>query len=237
MVQLSCLGTLIDHYGFGGTENLTKSASLTFRAIMRALNHDDLAHERPLDIDTMARDFRLPPECVTQVMCKKCFAVYPLDTARELCPSDYEDPPNVCNTPLFKTARGGSKREPILKYAYQPLANWLSRMLSRADIEPHLRDYTDHRYQENAEMEDIWDSPKWWSFADGFVKCDDDRRLKLMFGLGMDGFNPFSNKQAKQVSFGFCFPLRAYESNNLYSIVRPLPFILCFSTSRPIFDI
>ncbi|KAJ8092253.1 hypothetical protein PM082_024084 [Marasmius tenuissimus] len=52
-------------------------------------------------------------------------------------------------------------------------------------------------------MDDIWDSPFWWGFpgpdGENFVRGGGPDKLRLPFGLGMDGFNPYGSKQAKQV--------------------------------------
>jgi hypothetical protein len=78
------------------------------------------------------------------------------------------------------------------------LAAWLARMLARPDIASHLEDYKSHK--ERHEMHDVWDAPLWWQFGEGFMSKEDQGVLKLLFGLSIDGFNPFHNKEAKQVN-------------------------------------
>lgn len=205
-IDLQSLGLLLSHHIFKGSERLVRNSAISFRAALNAIpGQAALVTQLPLDPETMAKDFHLEPEYETYVMCSECCELYNPATAPEECESFYANPPNQCGAKLFQTInrKDGPKREPILQYTHQTLRSYLARMVTRADIEPCLQDYLKHQPPDppiyDADMHDIWDSPKWWEFADGFMKPDGTETLKLLFGFGMDGFNPFSNKEAKQV--------------------------------------
>lgn len=203
---------LISYYVFGCTERDLRHQALAFRASLRAAGRQDIAMQQPLDRHTLLADFNLGTNLNTYVMCSSCCALYPWPAVDEShwtpegrCSSTYSAPPSTCNNPLFHAVEGKAGQEfqkPNLTYSHQPLQSWLARMLARPDIVAHLEDYTGHQFSERAEMADIWDSPEFWTFGDGFVNKYPGA-LKLMFGLGVDGFNPFHNKEAKQVRLGF----------------------------------
>lgn len=71
-------------------------------------------------------------------------------------------------------------------------------MLARPDMEELLEKYKDYKVKEV--MEDIWQSSFWWNFKDAegkpYFASAPDEELRLLFGLGMDGFNPFQSKES-----------------------------------------
>lgn len=216
------LSLLIAYYFKRSTESATRLVALGFRASADR----PTALQQPRDVDTMSADFHLDPDIETYSMCPRsqCCALYTISpslSASHRCTSTYAAPPNICGADLYqtKTIKGRPHDVPILKVAYHRLRAWLARMLSRADIEPYLEEYKTHR--PGSEMHDIWDSERWWDFHDGFMRdvetpgSGKDNRLKLLFGLSMDGFNPFQIKAAKQVRI-FSFLLRPSLSSFIY---------------------
>lgn len=197
---------LLSHHIFKGSERLLRNSAISFRASLNAIpGQEEFVTQLPLDPETLAKDFYLHPEYETWVVCPECCELWSPDTTEDECDSLYAHPPNRCGARLFDmiNRKDGPKREPIMVYTHQPLRSYLGRMLSRGDIEPCLQDYLKHQPPDpgafHAEMSDIWDSPQWWEFAEGFMRPDGSKTLKLLFGFGMDGFNPFFNKEAKQV--------------------------------------
>ncbi|KAJ6543708.1 hypothetical protein DFH09DRAFT_928400, partial [Mycena vulgaris] len=90
------------------------------------------------------------------------------------------------------------------------VVNWLGRILSRPGIEDILDSYPREASQKNSEggMDDIWSSPMIQTLEgpDGTLFLDGpEGEGRYLFSIAVDGFNPFHNKQAKQVvsSTGF----------------------------------
>lgn len=150
----------------------------------------------PSEPETLLKDYGIQPTFSTYTVCSKCNAVYkePVLDVPNLCLSKTDDPSAHCLNPLLK-----AKNVPILRYSHRHLKEWLAGMLAQPDVEVELQKYMEYSVQD--QMEDIWESPRWWNFADGFMKpgSDDPSELRLLFGLGSDGFNPYQNRQAKQV--------------------------------------
>jgi hypothetical protein len=200
----------------GNSASATRLLAIGFRAALAAQTGDRAeANLQPLDVDTMVSDFHLDPDIRMYVMCSACSALYPFkkDSPQIRCDSPYLHPPNVCGADLYHdvVVKGKTHRVPILKFAHHPLYAWLARMLSRPDIEPYLEKYKLRQPPEGGttgEMRDIWDSPAWWDFLRTYMpntsdgeSAVDNETLRLLFGLSMDGFNPFFLKAAKQVSY------------------------------------
>ncbi|KAJ6450224.1 hypothetical protein C8R47DRAFT_998947, partial [Mycena vitilis] len=107
--------------------------------------------------------------------------------------------------------------------------DWLGRILSRPGIEDILDEYPETASRcEGGSMSDIWSSPaiKELKGPDGKPFLDHDRpngEGRFLFSFAVDGFNPFHNKEAKQVvtSTGFFLvlmnfpPFQRYLSDNM----------------------
>ncbi|KAF5313371.1 hypothetical protein D9611_008598 [Ephemerocybe angulata] len=102
------------------------------------------------------------------------------------------------------------KRQPITCYVHQDFSQWLGRFLCRPEIED-LLDRRKAEFVERSKMprnpdrlglvSDVLESEiiNGFTWPDGkrFYECPDDE-FRLIFSLSGDGFNPFSNKEAKQ---------------------------------------
>ena len=135
-------------------------------------------------------------------------------------------------SPSDETNATTSRTTPILTFHFHSLFDWLARVLSRPDLEQYLEAYKTRSPVSDSqqEMSDIWDSPFWWSYADSFMEPEDGA-LKLAFGIGCDGFNPFFNKIAKQVRRSLLPGIGADKAARLVALQL---FTLCFITFLPI---
>ncbi|KAG1848577.1 hypothetical protein C8R48DRAFT_562500, partial [Suillus tomentosus] len=90
-------------------------------------------------------------------------------------------------------------QHPIRTYLHQDLKQWMGRFLSRPGVED-LIDSAAHHH-EGEDMEDIWHASTFCQFPgpDGKPFLSPSiREGRYVFSLGVDGFNPFQNKVAKQ---------------------------------------
>lgn len=82
---------------------------------------------------------------------------------------------------------------------------WLGRLLARPGIEEILEEYPrgllDPAQPNSEEIRDIWQAPTLRNLKDKhgrqYMECE-GTELRLVFGLSVDGFDPFGNKAAKQ---------------------------------------
>ncbi|KAG1839802.1 hypothetical protein F4604DRAFT_1691074 [Suillus subluteus] len=106
-----------------------------------------------------------------------------------------------CNTKLWKTRviRGNQIQYPIRTYLHQDLKQWIARFLSRPGVEDLIDSAA--RSHEKEDMEDIWHASTFCQFPgpDGKPFLSPSiQEGRYVFSLGVDGFNPFQNKVAKQ---------------------------------------
>ncbi|KAF8160468.1 hypothetical protein K438DRAFT_1495782, partial [Mycena galopus ATCC 62051] len=114
------------------------------------------------------------------------------------------------------------------------VVNWLGRILSRPGIEDILDDYPKAAsVNQDGVMSDIWGSPtikslkgpdgkSFWIYPEG--------EGRFLFSFAVDGFNPFHNKEAKQVvtSTGFFLVLLNFPTH-----LRHLFENMCYLGSAP----
>ncbi|KZS90575.1 hypothetical protein SISNIDRAFT_415228, partial [Sistotremastrum niveocremeum HHB9708] len=121
-------------------------------------------------------------------------------------------------------------RRPKRRFLYQNLRRWIGRLL----CQPGMEDILDRPLVNDdppVEMKDVWDGKCFREFLgpDGLPFITGPRMPgegRLMFGLNIDGFNPFGNKQAgKKKSTGaiylVCFnlpPTSRYLIDNMILI-------------------
>lgn len=165
--------------------------------------------------------------------CPKCFALYPptltpencnhlvfgilgghddtSDPNTEIIPSSFPetDQPDfsetICSQPLLKHVRG--RMVPISRYAFQNLADWISRLLSRL----HVEDWLDESLQESLkpwdkthEISDIHQSQVWKSLCGADGKQFTASSGNLTFEMFVDAINPYGNKMSgKHASITF----------------------------------
>ncbi|KAJ3506586.1 hypothetical protein NLJ89_g6792 [Agrocybe chaxingu] len=160
----------------------------------------------------------LTPQHTTMVVCPKCFCTYTFDPATPesfppFCVHKKTPGSQKCGRRLRRQAPSDS---PVCEFIRQNIFQWCGRMYSRPDIEKLLDEYPKIAQATNpGELKDIWDG----SVLKGFVGPDGKLFLQsnrdeghLVFGLNMDGFNPYGNREAgKKTSIGgmylVCFNL------------------------------
>ncbi|KAG1850767.1 hypothetical protein C8R48DRAFT_613151, partial [Suillus tomentosus] len=162
---------------------------------------DPLLHNIPRDPRTVIGSFELEPRTRSYVCCPACFALYDTSPLPLFCTHQPTPASRRCHTKLWKTRiiRGNPIQRPIRTYLHQDLKQWMARFISRPGVE-NLLDSAACPH-EGTDMEDIWHASTFRQF------CGPDGKLFLsptihegryLFSLGVDGFNPFQNKVAKQ---------------------------------------
>lgn len=167
-----------------------------------------ISHSIPSDIRTVVNSLEIDPKSIPFVCCPKCFCTFQIDPDNadsypEFCTHQQTSNSKLCGTPLQERRPSGT--HPIRWFLYQDLHQWIGRMYSRSDIEEHFDNYpTSGGMSDSHEMKDIWDGSVLKNF------CGPDTRPfmevqgnegRLVFGLNMDGFSPYSKRKGgKSVS-------------------------------------
>lgn len=180
-----------------------------------------IAKDIPSDPRTIISQYRLDPVTRPYLCCPSCCSLYPYTPnnksampqtcQRKLDPSK----PPLCGAPLWKTTRIGATESqvPVKKFLHQEMGEWLGRILSRPGVEDCLEDL---RFSSDGILRDIWDGttmrglkgPDGKPFLPG-----PKNELRLVFGLSIDGFNPFHNKTAKS----------SYSSTGIWLVLFNFP--------------
>lgn len=103
----------------------------------------------------------------------------------------------ICGEPLVKYVRG--IRKPVRRYAFQKLSDWLSRLLSRPNIEQYLEvsaAESSNAYDPHSDIHDIYQSQLWKEFRGPDGGQFTSNSSHLTFALFVDAINPFGNKQS-----------------------------------------
>lgn len=197
-----------------------------FRDMLNAIpGQQKYIQHLPKDPRTVFKQLRLDPVTETYLCCPTCWALTPYCPAKDnpvtkadpnpdipRCQDRLNEESDICGEELWIKEKDRSKIRcaPRLTYVHQLLKNWLGRLLSRPGIEDILDSYpiTASRRGEGGTMSDIWSSP-----AIRDLKGPDGKPFlegpkgegRYLFSFAVDGFNPFHNKEAKQVvtSTGF----------------------------------
>ncbi len=155
----------------------------------------------PQDVRTAYQNHFTEPEISRTVCCPKCFSIFSAggnNTIPQKCQWKSSPRSRPCNTDLWKlsnTAKG-PKWVPKCLYTTQSFDSWLKFFLSREIIDTSLSQTFQKRQNNSsaaygATMHDVQDSPAWKNL----FRVDDSAH-KLVFGLYIDWFNPFTNKIA-----------------------------------------
>jgi hypothetical protein len=167
----------------------------------------------PLDPRSCPPQFHLDPVTRPYLCCTSCGYLHPYSPGD--CPSSESQPPRcsfqstpqsqACDEPLWKHHEIGENHmvyAPIRRYLHQDLKSWVGRLLSRQGMEDLLDKYPQGAPPDpDSPVDDIWLSDVFIHLQDAngrpfFPSQNEDGRL--IFGLAVDSFNPFHNKQAKQ---------------------------------------
>ncbi|KAI0689980.1 hypothetical protein C8T65DRAFT_516795, partial [Cerioporus squamosus] len=119
---------------------------------------------------------------------------------------------------------------PLSVYLHQDMKHWLARLLARHGLEDIMDDMLKRAASATSSvLSDIWDAPIVCE-----IRSEDGTRFidapiaegRLIFGMSVDGFNPFQNKQAKQqvsvtAMYLYCLnlpPHLRYLPENMYLV-------------------
>ncbi|KAG8720110.1 hypothetical protein FRC09_010104 [Ceratobasidium sp. 395] len=192
----------------------------------------------PITLGTALIYLGLPTQLDVYVTCPKCSYLYPLakpESIPELCNASYLLG-YTCNEPLFNVRRRGTSswKQPIRQSSYQRLEVWLSKFLSRPEIE----DLLEKAYPEPEKdgVTDFWGAPFLANFqpegeSSNFFDAPEEE-LRLVFMVYHDFFNPYYNMIAgKKYSTGMVImiclnlpPDIRYDRENVYlAAVLPGP--------------
>ena len=183
----------------------------------------------PRDPRTVLETLKLKPDVQSYVCCPKCFALYPLDTGVSGYCSFKETPTDEpCGEPLVRPRRVGATTRSVLirEYFHQSLAVWLGKLLCRPGMEEVLdRDVLAEGSSDS--LVDIFSGNVLRHFPghDGSLFLPSrNSEGRYVFGLSVDAFNPFLNKQAgKKASVTAIYmvllnlpPSSRYKVENMY---------------------
>lgn len=176
----------------------------------------------PLDLRTALSMVSLDSETVVFACCPQCYKLHSCNTEgvypRECDHQEYPGKP-LCGAALTKASSSGPV--PILPFLFQPVENWLSRMLSRPGfvdmIDKESKKARKHTTREPADkMKDIFSGTAFQGLEgpDGKLFLDHvDGELRLAFTLNIDWFNPFGKKRSG----------RTQKVGGIYMVCHNLP--------------
>ena len=155
----------------------------------------------PRDPRTILNRLKLVPDVQKFVCCPKCFALYPSDTeTSDFCSFRETITSKPCNEALthLKAVGNTTRRVVAREYFHQILKIWLGKLLCRPGIE-QLLDRDVFSGDSDIPHMDIFsgDVLRKFSYSDGSTFLPSrPSEGRYIFGLSVDGFNPFLNKQA-----------------------------------------
>lgn len=218
---------LMMHLIFGLARRPTTLLMMGFREVVRMsmmISEGRDKQNRPweqiaINPATLFQRYHLNPITRPYVCCPKCFALYSPHEAPSRCTYQEFEDEGKCGAELSRTRTIGSKTHTIAAriYLHQEMKEWIGRLLSRPDIDELLDKPRDPRTSKY--MEDICHGSILEEFMgpDGLpyltTRLSDGSVLKLVFSLGIDGFNSYRNMQAKQQS----------SSTGMYMVCLNLP--------------
>lgn len=186
----------------------------------------------PNDPKSMIKHLDIDPQTVSYVCCPRCFALYDTtqDPRPDICTHRATSESEPCGASLLRKRkiRGKIHITPIRQYTTQGLRKWMGRLLSRDDLESIMDDYPSQT-SATGMAHDIWHGSTLKSFKgpDGKVFFDSNGESvegRLVFGLNVDGFNPFrSEKKVASVTgiYMVCYnlpPDLRYRPENMFVV-------------------
>ena len=169
---------------------------LILRACFERVGCAEYQLRLPRDPRTVLETLKLKPDVQSYICCPKCFALYPPDMVVPGHCSFKETPADKpCGEPLVRPGRTGAF---IREYFHQSLTVWLGKLLCRPGIEEILdRDVLAEESVDS--LIDIFSGDVLRLFLghDGSAFLPSRNfEGRYVFGLSVDAFNPFLNKQA-----------------------------------------
>ena len=156
----------------------------------------------PQDVRSILTMLDIKPTAKSYCCCPKCFCLYDLDDFPDHCTQSEAPGAPPCGRSLRRhVIRAGKTRNyAARRYLYHDLKAWMGELLSRPGMEEHLDRDVFQTGAAPGEKRDMWDGDILRNFKgdDGllFVGPKKGKEGRYVFGLNMDGFNPFMNKQA-----------------------------------------
>ena len=197
-------------------------------SFMRA-GYADSQPRLPRDPRTVLETLKLKPEVHSFVCCPKCFSLYPSDGEISGHCSFKETPTSKpCEEPLVHSRRIGATTRSVFvrEYFHQSLEVWLGKLLCRPGIEEILdRDVFVEGPSDSRTDIFSGDALRLFLGRDGSVFLPSrNSEGRYVFGLSVDAFNPFLNKQAgKKASVTAVYmvlfnlpPSSRYKVENMY---------------------
>ena len=119
----------------------------------------------------------LEPEMTSQLCCKKCFALYPIDLKHTKCTELFHSKSKMyerwaksaklvpqCDQKLWYSS-SKQKQKPLRTFTYMPLKVWLKDRLLNPQFESLLdSSLSAIRWEDDREMEDVWHGRVWQEF-------------------------------------------------------------------------
>lgn len=155
----------------------------------------------PRDPRTVLTALGLKPDVQAFACCPKCFALYSSDgEVPNLCSFKETTTSKPCREPLFRVKRVGDRTQNVFarEYFHQTLNVWLGKLLCRPGVE-ELLDRDVFAESPDAVQADTFsgDVLRRFSASDGSIFLPSrPSEGRYVFGLCVDAFNPFLNKQA-----------------------------------------
>lgn len=168
----------------------------------------------PRDIRTVTSWLDIRPSLIYYNCCSKCFALYPTDNTPESCTyldnqvpglQNTESPTvtmtdsslaGMCSEPLFEISQNNAHKS-IRLCAFQDLKAWLAKFICRPSTESLLdQSLSESRkpFSHKGKILDIHHSYVWKSFRGPDGLQFTATTGNLVFGMFVDGINPFGNK-------------------------------------------
>lgn len=187
----------------------------------------------PIDPDTVSRKFPLDGKAVVHAVCpnSKCHKTYaplfkpesPIPEYPRFCLHKEFEKGEACGTEITRKHESGLYRVPIRRFVSFSFKDYVAGLLSRPDFEAMM---DNPPTSETGEMRDIYHGEflRHFKDADGGPFLSDLGVGRYTFSLGVDFFNPFTNKQAgKKCSVGVitvvCLSLPVairYKTENMF---------------------
>jgi hypothetical protein len=158
----------------------------------------------PVTQEAVFHQLGLEPEMTDQICCKKCFALYPMDSKQNKCTKPFLSSAQLfnqwaeaakvvphCDQDLQRTS-SEQKQKPLWTFTYMTLKAWLSVRLLNPQFESSLdSSLSATRWEDGKEMEDVWRGRVWQEFAnnDNGSGIFTQHSGNLVFSLYLNWFN------------------------------------------------
>jgi hypothetical protein len=220
-----------------GAHLLLAGLQSLIKVLLRSVNVSQneiqrLVDQISCDPRSIVSAFNISPNMHPYICCPQCFALYPYEQGMNtqlLCSHTFGNG-EACGAKLMRkyVFRGKQAFLPVRKYLHQDMKHWLARLLSRNNLEDII-DNVSLRISSDGVKRDIWDADVVRNFLGSDGKSFFDApptEGRYIFGLNIDGFNPYSNKASKKsvsstAIYMICYNLPPdirYRRDNMYLV-------------------